>query len=290
MGTRGKARAFTLIELLAVIAIIALLAALLFPVFSQAREQARAASCLSNLKQMGSAWMLYAQDYDEMFPMAYPGGIANVGRCSDMKDRGGYQGWIGNLLMPYTKNGTIFQCPSHPRGTPVNGIPFGCAVPGNDEAFARQRWGIPYIWVSYGYNYVSLDGRGLAQVSRPSDLIAIYDAISPWTDCPYTQRGSCGIWAQRDIPVFLYKLGLPLAPGMQDPARNVFGGSANRVAPHNNQTNYMYADGHVKASRWDRLTWGNLAGTIISESDPDYQRSLILPPLNRNRLGFDLPR
>src|SRR5256885_5437199 len=61
-------RAFTLIELLIVIAIIAILAAILFPVFAQAREKARQATCQSNLKQIGSAFAMYVQDYDECFP------------------------------------------------------------------------------------------------------------------------------------------------------------------------------------------------------------------------------
>ena len=61
-------RGFTLIELLVVIAIIAILAAILFPVFAQAREKARQASCLSNCKQIGTASNMYVQDYDETFP------------------------------------------------------------------------------------------------------------------------------------------------------------------------------------------------------------------------------
>src|SRR5689334_3517219 len=62
-------RAFTLIELLVVIAIIAILAAILFPVFAQAREQARKTTCLSSQKQNGLAGMMYAQDYDETYVM-----------------------------------------------------------------------------------------------------------------------------------------------------------------------------------------------------------------------------
>src|SRR6266542_2865473 len=77
---RRKRHGFTLIELLVVIAIIAILAAILFPVFAQARAKARQATCLSNLKQLGTAFMMYAQDYDETYPMSNYGLPSGVNR------------------------------------------------------------------------------------------------------------------------------------------------------------------------------------------------------------------
>jgi prepilin-type N-terminal cleavage/methylation domain-containing protein/prepilin-type processing-associated H-X9-DG protein len=277
-----KRSGFTLIELLVVIAIIAILAAILFPVFAQARDRARAASCLSNLKQMGTAWMMYAQDYDERFPQSNPAvstdSTTNAHDCRTMKDRGNYGGWIGNLLMPYTKNSTIFQCPSNPTLNTVN-YNTGCAGSGNNDAeFARTRWGIPYIYTSYGYNYVALSGRGMGDIAAPADQLAIWDGINAWADCNFTQAGSCGIWAQRDIPTFMYKMGIPLAAGMQDPVASGYASRANRVAPHSGTSNYLYTDGHAKSSRWDKLTWGNLAGHVIPQTAPDYTRTLITKP------------
>jgi prepilin-type N-terminal cleavage/methylation domain-containing protein/prepilin-type processing-associated H-X9-DG protein len=275
MGIR-KGRAFTLIELLVVIAIIAILAAILFPVFAQAREKARQASCLSNLKQMGTAWVMYAQDYDEQYPSSCPGDQVGDtwGRCSDMKDRGCYGGWAGNLLVPYTKNVAIYKCPSNPRSTRVN---YGnnCDNGNGDEAYALAKWGIPYIYISYSYNYVALDRKGMATVPRPADLIAMWDSTTGWTDCAYV-TSSCGLWKLRDIPIFMGKVGLPLHPQM-DPTRARNSAYTSVAAPHMNMINYMFADGHAKASRWDRLTWGNLC-VSIPDSDPDYNVSLITLP------------
>src|SRR6056297_3423700 len=102
---------FTLIELLVVIAIIAILAAILFPVFARAREKARQASCLSNVKQMGLAAMMYVQDYDETMPPArcYNATIPYTMPNGDTWDSWGP--WFA-LIQPYAKNPQIFICPS----------------------------------------------------------------------------------------------------------------------------------------------------------------------------------
>jgi len=97
-------RGFTLIELLVVIAIIAILAAILFPVFAKAREKARQASCMSNLKQWGIGALSYAQDYDEM---CHPG-YQYYGPSGDTT----YLAWFPWYLMPYVKNYQLAECPS----------------------------------------------------------------------------------------------------------------------------------------------------------------------------------
>ena len=142
-------RGFTLIELLVVIAIIAILAAILFPVFAKAREKARQASCLSNIKQMATAGMMYSQDYDEMFPISHQ-------VDSDFSRR-----WCETLI-PYVKNSQIWRCPSD--GGVVNSWSTG------PDAFA----------CSYASNF-KLAQTAVGKVVQPAGTVWMSDAGARYT-------------------------------------------------------------------------------------------------------------
>lgn len=166
-----KRKGFTLIELLVVIAIIAILAAILFPVFAKAREKARQTSCLSNLKQLGLGFLMYAQDYDEK--------MMRIGlQCAGESP----QACINQFarVYPYLKNHQILTCPSgsnnncnDDQGNAV-GI-WAVAMPNN----VNNGW-LPrgtFLQYGTGETEVRLPAK-LAQYDRPANTILLADAYS----------------------------------------------------------------------------------------------------------------
>ena len=109
----SRSTGFTLIELLVVIAIIGLLAALLFPIFAKVREKARQTTCISNLRQLGQAFTIYAQDYDQHFPDQWSGRTAD-----DLSVTATSTAWE-TYLRPYTKSAEIDHCPSDTLSVPL---------------------------------------------------------------------------------------------------------------------------------------------------------------------------
>jgi prepilin-type N-terminal cleavage/methylation domain-containing protein len=179
-----RRRGFTLIELLVVVAIIAILAALLFPVFAQARERARRTGCMSNTRQVGTATMMYLQDYEGYYPMSvHPEWVNGSQRMALFFD----------ALVPYVKNAGVWSCPSEPKaidwelwimgtgGTPDTGC-FGGKLGAWMGNVRFGGYNANYSVIRPGANNTYFSGTSypvinMAVLPRPVDTVMFADGI-----------------------------------------------------------------------------------------------------------------
>ncbi len=240
-GRAIRSRGFTLIELLVVIAIIAILAAILFPVFAQARSAARKASCTSNMRQVGIAFGMYSQDYDESFPWA----ASNLGAG---------QVTFYDLLEPYVKVGaagfgftpgtqrTFYQCPSFsdtsvPMRTGSPAVPaFPAAQVTSAMSYVANGWLVPMA------NRSLLPGNPWFPGPQPASLASVS--------------------APASVVLLAHGLGTRPAVGGDDMTSNCTGSEEGMTAvpvnqgsaaaycaarfKHNGGGVYLLADGHAK--------------------------------------------
>lgn len=253
-------RAFTLIELLVVIAIIAILAAILFPVFAQAREKARATACLNNMKQIGLGTLQYVQDYDETFPAA---AINLPGTSPAMVSS-------SKVLGPYIKSTGVWQCPDDSF---TNGDATLASTYGNGAANVSympnaitpySNWGQDYaqkaalgvakpaglfgLYQEYPWGWPS---AGLAQAKYPADLIMYVDNLQGWAgyfggqgavntevDTWYKTNGAVAMCFISSVNQATWEI----TDSFQNPSYP----DGKGVLKHSGRMNLLFADGHVK--------------------------------------------
>lgn len=227
-------RGFTLIEVLIVISIVALLAALLFPVFERARESARGAVCLSNMRQVGMSLRMYLQDYDEVYPMnRFPDEAHPEGKCAlDMgssyplsTSEESRINWR-RVVQSYIKNTQMTVCPSNPYSM----SPVAPNIPWGDQTnihYPKKEW----LPLSYAYNgnffheavpsclYREAKDRPRyeAEISAPANLILLLESRLPYPDI--------GSWL--------------ISFGTDVNGRGYY-------QAHNGQINFLFADLHIK--------------------------------------------
>jgi prepilin-type N-terminal cleavage/methylation domain-containing protein/prepilin-type processing-associated H-X9-DG protein len=253
MSTRASktcSPAFTLIELLVVIAILAVLAGILFPVFASAREKARETICMSNLKQIGAAVMLYTQDCEGTYPSAQAKDEASPPVASEEN----FVNWA-ELVYPYIKNGSVLR-----KGKlAFAGGVFHC--PSDNRSRGP----------SYAINAWVLFGLHEAEITRSTESVILAE-----------KRGSIPqerfVWWSDPWPGWPLKEGTPIKdrepainaidepdkddddPTPDSPEQDRREAAGLQTLRHHGGSNWMFGDGHVKWSRLERI-WGNATST-----------------------------
>jgi prepilin-type processing-associated H-X9-DG protein/prepilin-type N-terminal cleavage/methylation domain-containing protein len=198
-----RRRAFSLHEVLTVTAILAILGGILYPVFARAREAARQSSCGSNVKQISVALLLYSEDYDQV----------TIRDRFTRADGTGYS-WVW-ALNPYIRK-PVWTCPSDRN--PQDSWDGSATDPA----------------VSYGYNYLFLNGVPLATVQKPDATVAVLDSGG------YNAAGQAQLQGSIVNPTLA-----ALSPAQMASGYVSTGGQYR----HSQNANVGYLDGHVKAHK-----------------------------------------
>ena len=283
---------FTLIELLVVIAIISMLAAILFPVFQSVRENARRTSCQSNLKQLGLAFLQYAQDADESLPMGQSAGRANLGNGD---------GWAGRVY-PFVKSAGVFSCPDD-AVSPVTNTFAGKTYTLSPVSYAYN-FNLSGVTASTGFQkgiegvYSRLnapaktvmlcevtaaafpasagDAQAVADLSTPDE--AGDQGSSAASPCLNGSPATFGVFAAVSTAAPSSNCTLPLATGfmgqygpartsnfLTTPAGNYYLAPGGR---HSDGSNFLLCDGHVKWLRGSQVSTGLVVVAPSATSGP----------------------
>lgn len=260
-----RKKGFTLIELLVVIAIIAILAAILFPVFAQARAQARKTSCLSNVKQLTLSIAMYTQDYDETLPLIFSAGSFTDPEVFYPFGSVPTASWH-NLVKPYIKNWQLSICPDSQmtQSDPVNFYdPFlNFGMPPLSAIHGKAQWGDRYYsqgqqvywqgvggsfgdsgWTEGGYTSVNTPSSGLAGIAVPANMTLVSDAAQPDWSANWFTPGS------RDLNFFgtCATFGGPSYRYGPSPRHLKSTDYCNNLATGSGQVVVGFVDGHAKS-------------------------------------------